>query len=157
MTEHTAHTLQRLTASTTALLHVESSPYCAAFRQNWRTGLQKVVQLCYLMRCRHTGHTRPENWTNDGASCLRSHLATLAMRQATVVHSQRLSCLQTQPSLQRDYHNGTNGERYFGWLKGKLIRNLEPNCVPVIDNASYQSTLWDKHQHRIQTRKRQKR
>jgi hypothetical protein len=36
-----------------------------------------------------------------------------------------------------DYHNEMNGENCIRWLKEKLIPNLEPNSVLMIDNAPY--------------------
>jgi hypothetical protein len=37
-----------------------------------------------------------------------------------------------------------NGENYIRWLKEKLIPNLEPNSVIVIDNAPYHNIQKDK-------------
>jgi predicted O-methyltransferase YrrM len=35
------------------------------------------------------------------------------------------------------YHDDINHTNYTKWLQEKLIPNLEPNSVVVIDNASY--------------------
>ena len=42
-------------------------------------------------------------------------------------------------------HNGEmNSEKFIGWLRGQLIRNLPPKSVVVIDNASYHSVQENK-------------
>ncbi|XP_046687899.1 uncharacterized protein LOC124373579 [Homalodisca vitripennis] len=43
-----------------------------------------------------------------------------------------------------DYHDNVNGKMYFKWLTEKLIPNLPPRTVVVIDNASYHNVQVDK-------------
>jgi hypothetical protein len=52
-----------------------------------------------------------------------------------------------------DYHNEINGENHIRWLKEKLIPNLEPNSVLVIDNSPYHNTQKDKAPTSNQIRK----
>ena len=41
--------------------------------------------------------------------------------------------------FEEDYHDSMNAEAYESWFEKGLCRNLEPNFVIVIDNASYHS------------------
>ena len=43
-----------------------------------------------------------------------------------------------------NYHGEMNSEKFIGLLRGKLIPNLPPKSVVVIDNASYHSVQGDK-------------
>jgi hypothetical protein len=43
-----------------------------------------------------------------------------------------------------DYHDEMNSENYIRWLNEKLIPNLSPSCVIVLDDASYHS-VQDRH------------
>ncbi|XP_054717309.1 uncharacterized protein LOC129226706 [Uloborus diversus] len=40
-----------------------------------------------------------------------------------------------------DYHEEMNGDYYEQWFKNKLLPNLDPNSIIVIDNASYHSVF----------------
>jgi hypothetical protein len=57
-----------------------------------------------------------------------------------------LNALVISKSSQKtgDYHNGMNSENCIRWLKEKLIPNLQPNSVLVIDSAPYYNTQEDK-------------
>jgi hypothetical protein len=52
-----------------------------------------------------------------------------------------------------DYHNEMNVENCIRWLKEKLIPNLEPNSVLMIDNAPYHNMQKDKAPTSNQIRK----
>lgn len=43
-----------------------------------------------------------------------------------------------------DYHDNVNGDIFMKWMKEKVIPNLEPNSVVVIDNAPYHNIKIDK-------------
>lgn len=43
-----------------------------------------------------------------------------------------------------DYHDNVNGEIFMKWMKEKVLPNLEPNSVVVIDNAPYHNIKIDK-------------
>ena len=38
-----------------------------------------------------------------------------------------------------DYHDEMTGEHFEEWVRDKLLPNLPPNCLIVMDNASYHS------------------
>lgn len=40
-----------------------------------------------------------------------------------------------------DYHGEMNTETFTKWVEEKLIPNLEPNSVVIIDNASYHNAV----------------
>ncbi|XP_060808779.1 uncharacterized protein LOC132903764 [Amyelois transitella] len=42
-----------------------------------------------------------------------------------------------------DYHDNMNYENYERWLRTKLVPNLPPNSVVVVDNASYHNKQFD--------------
>ncbi|GBP12806.1 hypothetical protein EVAR_6129_1 [Eumeta japonica] len=42
-----------------------------------------------------------------------------------------------------DYHDNMNSDNYERWLRTKLIPNLPPNSVVVVDNASYHNKQLD--------------
>ncbi|XP_054279076.1 uncharacterized protein LOC128997462 [Macrosteles quadrilineatus] len=43
-----------------------------------------------------------------------------------------------------DYHDNVNQEMFMKWMTEKLLPNLEPNTVLVVDNAPYHNVLVDK-------------
>ncbi|XP_054259923.1 uncharacterized protein LOC128984614 [Macrosteles quadrilineatus] len=43
-----------------------------------------------------------------------------------------------------DYHDNVNQEMFMEWMTEKLLPNLEPNTVLVVDNAPYHNVLVDK-------------
>ena len=43
-----------------------------------------------------------------------------------------------------DYHQEMNFNNFFKWLQEKLIPNLEPNSVLILDNAAYHNVQYDK-------------
>ena len=43
-----------------------------------------------------------------------------------------------------DYHQEMNFNNIFKWLQEKLIPNLEPNSVLILDNAAYHNMQYDK-------------
>ena len=45
---------------------------------------------------------------------------------------------------QGDYHDEMNGENFMRWLREKLIPNLPPNTVLIVDNAPYHNRQEDK-------------
>lgn len=44
----------------------------------------------------------------------------------------------------RDYHGQMNNENFKKWITEKLIPNLPPNSVIIMDNAPYHSVLQEK-------------
>lgn len=47
-------------------------------------------------------------------------------------------------SVSGDYHSNMNAENYEKWLKERLVPNLPPNSVVVLDNASYHNVQNDR-------------
>jgi hypothetical protein len=45
-----------------------------------------------------------------------------------------------------DYHHEMNFDNYERWLKTKLIPNLPPNSVLLVDNAAYHNVQLIRHQ-----------
>ena len=43
-----------------------------------------------------------------------------------------------------DYHNQINSAVFEEWFKYQLLPNIPPNCVIVMDNASYHSRQLEK-------------
>lgn len=46
-------------------------------------------------------------------------------------------------SEKEDYHGDMNAENFFKWADEKVIPNLPPNSVVIIDNAPYHNKLKD--------------
>lgn len=90
----------------------------------------------------HTSHVSNKSWsdsTNEGL-----HKPTSKGSRFIVVHAGGKTgfvpnALLVYKSHQTtgDYHNDMNFENYWKWLTEKLLPNLEPRSVIVIDNASY--------------------
>jgi hypothetical protein len=97
----------------------------------------------------HSSHTGPKNWSDDCASGLLAPVSKaeiLVILHAEGRHGFIPNALVIFKSNQKtgDYHNEMKGENYIRWLKEKLIRNMEPNSVLVIDNAAYHNIQKDK-------------
>ncbi|KAG8296453.1 hypothetical protein J6590_056806 [Homalodisca vitripennis] len=43
-----------------------------------------------------------------------------------------------------DYHNDVNGEIFVKWMKEKVLLNLVPNSLRIVDNAPYHKVQIDK-------------
>ncbi|XP_035233696.1 uncharacterized protein LOC118205516 [Stegodyphus dumicola] len=52
-----------------------------------------------------------------------------------------------------DYHGEMNSEYYENWFEKKLLPNLQPNSVTVLDNASYHSSVLSENIPSSSTRK----
>ena len=57
---------------------------------------------------------------------------------------QGVSLVFKAKTSQRDYHNEMNGENFMRWLNERLLPNLPPNSVLVVDNAPYHNRQEDK-------------
>lgn len=47
-------------------------------------------------------------------------------------------------SKSSDYHDDMNSVNFMRWMKEKIVPNLPPNCIVVMDNASYHCTQINK-------------
>jgi transposase len=66
----------------------------------------------------------------------------LEEEQALFISDTLIMCVSRQET--GDYHKEMYSTNYAHWLKTMLIPNLPPNCVLVIDNASYHNVQTDK-------------
>jgi hypothetical protein len=90
----------------------------------------------------HGSHTMPKSWNDRTSNTLKSPVAK--ERRLIVVHAGgskgfvKNGLLIFKLGLKSgDYHDDMNHKNNTKWLQEKLIPNLEPNSVVVIDNASY--------------------
>lgn len=90
----------------------------------------------------HSSHTQPHGWTDNSTSGL--HTPISKGQYGIIVHAGTEkgfidNSLLIFKSGQKsgDYHDAMNFNNYEKWLRQKLIPNLPPNSVVVIDNASY--------------------
>lgn len=97
----------------------------------------------------HTTHTKEQAWSDAQSKGIKKPISKGP--RLIIVHAGSASgfipnALLMYKSAQTtgDYHSEMNKENYEKWLQDKLIPNLQPNSVFVIDNASYHSTLEDR-------------
>jgi hypothetical protein len=90
----------------------------------------------------HSSHTVPKSWNDYTSNTLKSPVAK--GRRLIVVHAGdskgfvKNGLLIFKSGLKSgDCQDDMNDKNYTKWLQEKLIPNLEPNSVVVIDNASY--------------------
>jgi hypothetical protein len=90
----------------------------------------------------HSSHTVPKSWNDYTSNTLKSPVAK--GRRLIVVHAGDSKGLVKNGLLifksglkSGDCQDDMNDKNYTKWLQEKLIPNLEPNSVVVIDNASY--------------------
>lgn len=90
----------------------------------------------------HSSHTVPKAWDDGTTNCLKSPVSK--GQRLIIVHAGGSrgfvedSLLIFKSGLKTgDYHDEMNHKNYMKWLKEKLVPNLAPNSVLVIDNASY--------------------
>lgn len=90
----------------------------------------------------HGSHTKPHSWSDDTNKGLLKPISK--GQYAIIVHAGYEhgfidNALLVFKSGQKsgDYHDAMNYKNYEKWLKEKLIPNLPPKTVLVIDNASY--------------------
>lgn len=93
-----------------------------------------------------TSHTSSKAWTDGTTSGLKQPVSK--GNRLIIVHAGGKDGFVPNALLMfkanqktGDYHNQMNFENYEKWLRCKLIPNLEPNSVLVIDNASYHSNV----------------
>lgn len=91
----------------------------------------------------HSTHTVKKGWESDGKSA-NPRLPLSKGGRVIIVHAGGemgfiANCLTMWKSTQNtgDYHGDMNFANYKKWLIEKLIPNLPPRSVLVIDNASY--------------------
>ncbi|XP_023717166.1 uncharacterized protein LOC111869699 [Cryptotermes secundus] len=124
---------------------------------------KRVAYLCAIKKYReegqtiiyedetfiHSSHTRPKNWTDDTPS---GYMAPVSKGQRLIIvyAGGRTgfipgSLLIFKSHLKTgDYHSEMNVTNYQKWLTEKLIPNLPPKSVLVVDNAPYHTMQFNK-------------
>lgn len=97
----------------------------------------------------HTTHTRPNSWsdgTNAGLKVPVSKGNRLIIVHAGNENGFVKDALLTFESGKKtgDYHNDMNFDNYEKWITNKLIPNIPPSSVIVIDNAPYHNVELNK-------------
>jgi hypothetical protein len=96
-----------------------------------------------------SSHVSGKSWSDDSKEGL--HCPVSKGDRLIIVHAggengfvkDALLMWQSRAST-GDYHNQMNFDNYGKWLREKLIPNLPPNAVVVIDNAPYHNVLEEK-------------
>ena len=90
----------------------------------------------------HSSHTTPHGWTDGSLQGLKAPMNK--GQRLIIVHAGGENgfipnaLLIFKSGLKTgDYHQDMNSENFARWLEMKLIPNLPPNSVIVLDNASY--------------------
>lgn len=97
----------------------------------------------------HSTHTRPKNWVDDSTAGYTAPISKC--QRLIIVHAGgrigfvpgALLVFKSQHKT-GDYHGEMNANNYQNWLTTRLIPNLPPNSVLVIDNASYHNVQLNK-------------
>lgn len=90
----------------------------------------------------HSSHTSSKSWNDDSSEGL---FGTISKGQRLIMINAggdmgfipNALLMFKSGTKSGDYHDEMNGTNYEKWLKDKLIPNLPPNSVVVIDNAPY--------------------
>lgn len=97
----------------------------------------------------HSSHTTSNSWADNSSDGLKAPISK--GRRLIVVHAGSNEGFIPNASLvfesnkkTGDYHHEMNFENYAKWLIDKLIPNLPPNSVVVVDNASYHNKQHNK-------------
>lgn len=96
----------------------------------------------------HSSHTVPKSWDDGSTSGIKAPVSK--GQRLIIVHAGGCrgfipnALLIFKSGLKTgDYHDEMNHKNHVKWFKEKLIPNLEPNSVIVIDNASYHNVSVD--------------
>ncbi|XP_050497226.1 uncharacterized protein LOC126878514 [Diabrotica virgifera virgifera] len=97
----------------------------------------------------HSSHTYQKSWSDSSNKGIQKPVSKGQM--LVIVHAGgesgfvKNAYLRYKPTIKTgDYHDAMNYDNYKKWLQDKLIPNLPPNSVLVINNAPY---------HNVQTEK----
>jgi transposase len=92
--------------------------------------------------CIHSTHTTPYSWSDDSDKSV--HVPVAMGRKLIIVHAggeagfvPNALLIFKSNSRTGDYHDEMTSEKYTRWLNEKLIPNLPPRSVIVLDKASY--------------------
>lgn len=97
----------------------------------------------------HSTHVSSKGWSDDSIAGISAPISK--GHRLIVVHAGGEmgfidNCLIIWKSGRKsgDYHDDMNRDNYFKWVKERLIPNLPPRSVLVIDNASYHNIEVDR-------------
>lgn len=97
----------------------------------------------------HSSHTKPCSWSDGSKEGLKAPISK--GKRLIVVHAGSKDGFVPNAGLifqsdkkTGDYHSEMNFNNYSKWLFDKLIPNLPPRSVLVMDNASYHNMQYDK-------------
>ena len=90
----------------------------------------------------HSTHTAPHCWSDDSGKGF--HAPISKGPRVVIVHAggetgfvPNALLMFKSKTKSGDYHDDMNSENFIKWLRQKLIPNLPPSSVLVLDNASY--------------------
>lgn len=91
-------------------------------------------------------HTTPYNWMDDSSRGLRTPVSK--GKRLIIVHAgwecgfiDNALLIFQSGTKSGDYHSEMNYVNFSIWLQEKLLPNIPPNSVIVLDNASYHNVL----------------
>lgn len=94
----------------------------------------------------HSTHTKPCSWSDDSNEMLT--LPVSKGPRAVIVHAggregfvKNAMLIFKSGAKSGDYHDDMNFDNFYKWLSEKLIPNLQPNSVIVLDNAPYHNKV----------------
>jgi transposase len=96
----------------------------------------------------HSSHTLPRSWsdeTSEGCKVPISKGDMLVIVHACSEQGFIPEALLIYPAKRQtgDYHSNMNADNYQKWVIEKLLPNLPPQSVLVVDNASYHNVVSD--------------
>lgn len=96
----------------------------------------------------HSSHTLPRSWSDETSEGCKVPISKGDM--LVIVHAcseqgfiPRALLIYQAKKQTGDYHSNMNAGNYQKWIKEKLLPNLPPQSVLVVDNASYHNVVSD--------------
>lgn len=97
----------------------------------------------------HIGHSKKQGWSDDTNDELRKPVSNKSKLIILVAGNEEgfvpgASLIFRPEAKQEDYHDHMTFDNYEKWVKEKLLPNLPPQSVVVIDNAPYHNVQVEK-------------
>ena len=96
-----------------------------------------------------SSHTPKKSWSDDSSEGLLAPVSRT--ERLIIIHAGGESgfvpgalLMWKANQASGDYHHQMNKDNYEKWMKEKVIPNLPPNSVIILDNASYHNVAVDK-------------
>lgn len=89
-----------------------------------------------------SSHVSSKSWRDDSAKCIHRPVSK-GERLIIINAGGEMGCIPNCLLMWKagrksgDYHDQMNKDNYIKWLQEKLLPNLPPECVVVMDNAAY--------------------